>query len=157
QPVDLTGCHLTDDPTTNKFTFGPGVTLGPREFLSLVQTQLNFALHAAGETVYLINSNGTRVLDVVRFAGQPRDVAFGGTPDGSPWWRRLVSRTPGAPNSAAASPVIVINETLYAPLSGGDDDQFVELYNASAGQVDLSGWRFVDGIDFTFPPGIMLA
>src|SRR5262249_54988713 len=63
QPADLSGCHLTDDPSTNKFTFAAGITLGPRAFLVLDQNQLHFALSSAGETVYLINSNGTRVLD----------------------------------------------------------------------------------------------
>ena len=57
QPADLSGCHLTDDPATNKFTFAPGVTLEPRGFLALDQTQLGFALSSAGETVYLVNTN----------------------------------------------------------------------------------------------------
>jgi len=32
-------------------------------------------------------------------------------------------------------------------------EEFVELYNRGAAPVNLSGWYFSDGIDFTFPPG----
>ncbi|HXJ76774.1 MAG TPA: lamin tail domain-containing protein, partial [Candidatus Dormibacteraeota bacterium] len=155
-PVDLSGCHLTDDPTTNKFTFPAGTVLEPGGFLAMTETQLNFALRAAGETVYLINNDDTRVLDAVRFAGQARDVSYGRTPDGGPRWRPLTTRTPGQANSPARNPEVVINEILYAPLSDQDDDQFVELHNPGMGTVALDGWRFVDGIDFTFPTNVAL-
>jgi parallel beta-helix repeat protein len=51
---------------------------------------------------------------------------------------------------------IVINELMYDPLDGEDADEYVELYNAGYGSVDLSDWRFSDGIDFTFPQGTVL-
>ena len=129
QPADLSGCHLTDDRTTNKFTFASGVTVGPGGFLALDQTQLDFALSSAGETVYLINSNGTRVLDAVRLGPQAPGVPLGRSPDGSAQWSALVAQTPGAQNSPARVRDIVINEIMYAPLSREDDDQFVELHN----------------------------
>ena len=37
------------------------------------------------------------------------------------------------------------------------DDQWVELYNRSGSEVDLSGWSFGEGIDFEFPFGTTLA
>lgn len=49
---------------------------------------------------------------------------------------------------------IVINEIHYNPCTAQGDDllfEFVELYNNEAVAVDLSGWSFADGIDFTFP------
>ena len=125
QSADLSGAHLTDDPATNKFTFAGGTMLGPRTFLALNQTQLGFALSSGGETLYLINSNGTRVLDAIRFGAQARGVAFGRVPDGSAWWSELSTKTPGQSNSAALVRDIVINEIMYAPLSGKSDDQFV--------------------------------
>lgn len=36
------------------------------------------------------------------------------------------------------------------------DNQWVELYNRGTDEVDLSGWDFGEGIDFEFPPGIVL-
>lgn len=51
-------------------------------------------------------------------------------------------------------PLIVINEIMYNPPPElGDDDywEYVELYNNDDVTVDLSGWSFSEGIDFTFP------
>lgn len=52
----------------------------------------------------------------------------------------------------AASPVI-INEIHYHPAHDCEEEEFFELYNASGQTVDLSGWRFAEGIDYTFPEG----
>ena len=38
-----------------------------------------------------------------------------------------------------------------------DDEEWIELYNRGDGAVDLSGWEFVDGIRYEFPPGTLLA
>ncbi|PYJ03203.1 MAG: hypothetical protein DME25_12935, partial [Verrucomicrobia bacterium] len=46
---------------------------------------------------------------------------------------------------------IVINEIMYDPISGASEDQYVELHNRGFNPVNLGGWRFVDGIRFTFP------
>src|SRR6185503_19832258 len=63
----------------------------------------------------------------------------------------------GFPLSASASDFdIVINEIFYNPWTDEDRDEFVELYNAGAAAVDLSGWSFSEGIKFTFPPGAAL-
>lgn len=52
---------------------------------------------------------------------------------------------------------IVINEIHYHPNDNDPRMEYVELYNRGAAEVDLSGWRFSRGIDFTFPPGARLA
>lgn len=156
-PADLSGCHLTDDPATNKFTFAAGTVLTPGKFLALTESELNFALNAAGETLYLIDSKGTRVLDAVRFGGQGRDIAFGRFPDGSPAWSRLSQPTPGAANGLPENRKIVISEILYSPISREDDDQFVEVHNCGSTMVDLGGWRLMDGVDYEFPKETTLA
>ncbi len=51
---------------------------------------------------------------------------------------------------------VVINEIMYNPPDAGDAGEYVELYNAGYGSVDLSNWRFSDGVDFTFPEGTVL-
>ena len=35
--------------------------------------------------------------------------------------------------------------------------RIIELYNRGSSPVDLSGWRFTDGITFTFAPNTVLA
>ncbi len=151
QPVNLSGCILTDDPATNRYRIPNGTTLAARAYLAYDQNQLGFRLSAAGETIYLISSNGTRVLDALRFGPQQNGVASGRTPDGAPVIRRLAYATRGASNAPWRVEDIVINEIMFHPISENTDDEYVELHNRSAVPVNLAGWRFVDGVDFEFP------
>jgi hypothetical protein len=152
-PVDLGGCVITDDPITNRFRIPAGTVISPRGHVVFDETRLGFRLDAAGETVFLISSNLTRVLDAVRFGPQENGVAFGRTPDGALDWRRLREPTAGFENATYVVSDVVINEILYAPVTGDDDDEFVELHNRGSVPVDLGGWSFGDGIDFRFPAG----
>lgn len=151
--VDISGCILTDDIATNRFRVPAGTVLGPRAFISFDQSQLRFSLSAGGETIYLLSPTADRLLDIVRFAGQENGVSTGRSPDGSPTIRRLSAPTAGAANAPWRIEEVVINEIMYDPLSGDSDDQYVEIFNRSATPVDLSGWKFVDAIEYTFPEG----
>ena len=151
--ADLSGCWLSDNPATNKFRIPDGTTLAPRGFIAFDQTQLGFALGADGESVYLVNSNGTRVLAAVRFDGQANGIAFGRFPDGTPDLQPLVATTFGTTNAPALLRDVVINETLYNPISGNDDDEFIELHNRGAQPANIGDWRFSSGINYTFPSG----
>ncbi|MBN1421979.1 MAG: CotH kinase family protein [Planctomycetes bacterium] len=58
---------------------------------------------------------------------------------------------------------IIINEVMYHPMgpdatSELDDDvlEYVELYNRGTEAVDLAGWSFDRGIQYTFPSGTTL-
>ncbi len=55
-------------------------------------------------------------------------------------------------------PRVVINEVHYNPASATDDEEFIELLNADADAVDLSGWRIVEfgSPGCTFPGGTVL-
>src|SRR5262245_22890794 len=99
QTLDLSGCVLTDDPSTNRFFVPPNTPILPGGFVYFTQTNLNFALSAAGETIYFKNVALTRVIDAVRFGGQENGVATGRFPDGADPFHRLLARTPGAPNA----------------------------------------------------------
>src|SRR6266850_3323030 len=50
----------------------------------------------------------------------------------------------------AASPVL-INEIFYHPASTNVLEEWVELYNPAVTNVNLSGWKFSKGLQFTFP------
>ena len=41
---------------------------------------------------------------------------------------------------------------MYDPISGNDDDQYIELYNQGTNTVSLANWQFTAGVNFTFPP-----
>jgi hypothetical protein len=156
QPVDISGCVLTDDAATNKFVVPAGSIIPAGGFAYYSETNMNFRLNAAGETIFFENPDQSRVLDAVQFGGQENGVATGRWPDGANDFYRLSSLTPGAPNSAIRQSNIVINELMYDPISGNDDDQYIELYNRSTNQVDLSGWQLSGGISFTIARNTIL-
>lgn len=151
QPVDVSGCILTDDFKTNKFVIPDGTIIPARGFAWFSETNMNFALSAAGETIYFKSADRTRVIDAVHFGGQENGVPTGRWPDGANDWYRLSAKTPGTNNASIRISQVVINELMYHPISGDDDDQYVELYNRGATAVNLGGWGLRDGIDFTFP------
>lgn len=68
------------------------------------------------------------------------------------------SPTPGSANGAGVSyPGVLINELHYNSEDKTRSLEFVELHNAGAVNVDLSGWEFTDGIGFVFPAGTTMA
>jgi hypothetical protein len=156
-PADVSGCWLSDAPATNKFRIPDGSVLPPRGFIAFDEAQLGFGLAADGETIYLVNADNSRVLDCVRFEGQANGWSWGRIPDGTSDWRECSARTPGTTNSPALRRDIVINEIMYHPPSGTDDDQYIELFNRGTNVLNLGGWRLTDGISFTFAPNTLLA
>jgi hypothetical protein len=154
--VDLSGAWLSDDRDTNKFRILEGTTIGPRGFATFNQTTLGFALSSGGERIYLVNPSQTRVIDMHAFEAQAVNVSSGRYPDGSPSFHELATRTAGTANSALLVRDVVINELMFNPISGDDADEFVELYNRGATAVNLSGWRFTAGINYTFPSNTTL-
>jgi hypothetical protein len=50
-------------------------------------------------------------------------------------------------------PEVMISDIAYYTVSGDEDLEFIGLYNPGNSRVDLSGYKFVQGITFTFPDG----
>ncbi|MBI3416210.1 MAG: lamin tail domain-containing protein [Verrucomicrobia bacterium] len=157
QPVDLSGCFLSDDAVTNKFAIPNGTVIVPKGFVVFDQNQIGFSLNAAGETIYFKSAANDRVIDAVRFAGQQNGVSVGRFPDGAPDFHALKSPTPGAANDKLLIRDVVINEIMYDPISHDSDDEFVELYNRGTASVNLANWRLSQAISFKFPAGTILA
>ncbi|MGA2853748.1 MAG: lamin tail domain-containing protein, partial [Verrucomicrobiota bacterium] len=154
--VDISGCILTDDATTNKFVIPPGTIIPPRGFVFYSETNMNFALNALGESIFFIKPDRSRILDAVQFATQQNGIAMGRWPDGANDFYRLQAKTPGAPNAPILISPVVINELMYDPISGNDDDQYVELYNRGTTNINLGNWQLAGGVTFTFPANVML-
>jgi hypothetical protein len=154
--VDVSGCILTDDPATNEFVIPTGTVIGPGGFVAFEQSQFGFILNGQGETLYFIKPDGSRVLDAVQFGAQADGVSYGRWPDGANDFYAFTTNTPGAHNSTVLIGDVVINELMYDPISGNDDDQYIELYNKGTNTINLSGWQFTAGVTFTFPPGAVV-
>jgi len=56
-----------------------------------------------------------------------------------------------SPGSVVGQPRIVINEIHYNPDVKTEPVEFIELYNAGSSPVNLGGWSFSGGLDYTFP------
>ena len=156
-PVDLSGAWLSDDPATHKFRIPDGTRLPERGFISFGSSQLGFALNTAGEAIFLVNSNRTRVIDALTFGAQAPGATGGRCPDGGPTLRPLQTSTRGEPNSGPLHSDIVINELMYDPISGQVEDEYIELYNRGTNAVDVSGWQLQSEVDFTIPSPTVIA
>lgn len=53
---------------------------------------------------------------------------------------------------------VTINEVFYQPpgIPENPAREFIELYNPDSSVVDVSGWKFTNGVDFTFPNGVTI-
>ncbi len=152
QSINIGGAFLSDDASVNKFQIPANTTLPARGFAYFTQDTLGFALNSGGESLFLISPDNQRVIDAVRFEGQENGISTGRHRDGAPEFSALQSPTPGTANSAPLLRNLVINELMFHPISD-EAHEYVELHNRGGATVDVSGWRFVDGIDFTFPAG----
>ncbi|MEM7394069.1 MAG: lamin tail domain-containing protein, partial [Verrucomicrobiota bacterium] len=104
-------------------------------------------------------------LDLGPQGGPFAAAALGLEPDTFYYVRALARNVAGdgwAPNTETfmtpTSPPlnVVINEIHYDPEPNTEKRSYIELYNAGTNAVDLSGWRFSDGVDFDFPLGSMI-
>ena len=61
---------------------------------------------------------------------------------------------PGPPQFDAQ---ILVSNTEPDPVSGDDEEEWIELKNITAEAIDVSGWAVSGGISFVFAPGTVLA
>lgn len=133
----------------------PDQELAAGGFLVIDASALGF-VPAGNERLFLVSSSGV-LLDGRVVTNRLR----GRGPDGA--WIFPTSPTFGDANVFAIPSAIVINEIMYKqrPVSQKplveSDEEWIELHNRSDAAVDLSGWKFSQGVGFTFPAGTMMA
>jgi hypothetical protein len=133
-------------------------TLAPGALLHLDAETLGLRADV-GQPVFLYAADRTTVLDAVRLAAGPQARH----PDGD--WRRPAATTPGAANTFAPTPAVVVSELSYhapdQPLADGsftaDDLEWIELHNRGAAALDVGGWQLVDAIGYQVPAGTKIA
>lgn len=101
----------------------------------------DFGLSSGGETVWFENAGG-QVIDSIAFPTMPETQSYGRFPDGSTNLQLLNTITKGGPNSNAMPNLIWINE-IYSRGTTADPD-WIEIYNASASPMDISGYKIYD-------------
>lgn len=168
QPVDLSGCALTDDiDLPNRWVFPDNTLLMPGQFLLLTAPELGFAFSELGADAALLQMNGTqvmRILDSVEIPAANRQESLGAfaRSDARIDFTELRFLTPGAPNALPRVGPVVISEIMFVPPP--NQAQFLELANLTASPVSLfdparptNVW-VLDGVgSFAFPPHTVLA
>ena len=164
--VALSGLWLSDTPSTPFITQLPALSfIEPKGTTRLWADgsagggpHCNFKLSKSGESIVLTAVNGGSTIDTITFSGQTTDVSQGRLPDGSATVVSFSSKSasPGSGNWAPAP--VVINEVLSRHNAPFEDA--VELFNATAAAVDLSGWWLSDDVSvrqkFRIPTGTVL-
>lgn len=155
EPQDLAALELRPLGSSKHYSFPPGTLLPAHQLLAIPEHLLGFPLKS--ERLLLARSDGTGVVDVWDVPPLPPSAAWGLSPDGQGEPRLLSGQSAGANNLPRLVPPVVINEIMFHPLSDREADDFIELYNRSAETVDLSHWRFTEGVAFQFPAGTRLS
>ena len=164
--IDISGYHLTDDRNDlMKAKLPEGTTIPARGSKTFTDTELSldFTPVAAEEGddarrfIALSNGDGTRVIDARIFEPEGDELSEARIPDGSLTFSGHANPTRGEANTVPAERDIVINEIMYHPWNNDRRGEFVELFNRSEREIDLSGWRITKGISFDFPDGTAMA
>jgi len=149
--ADISGYKIYDSGgqagTKPKKLIPDGTILQPGEFFVIVVDDADasgFGLSSGGETVWFENAGGT-VIDEIIFPALAETESYGRYPDGSSNLQILSIVTRGAANDNSTPPpsvVLKINE-IYSRGTAENPD-WVEIFNASTVEVDLSGYKIYD-------------
>jgi hypothetical protein len=173
-PINIGGWYLSDGNQPagvsdglaeyKKFRIPNGTILQPGAYLVFDEDDFNstpdvhpsFSFNSAeGDDVYLVQADPTtgkllNFVDHVDFAAAANGESFGRWPNGEGSLYPMQSRTLGAANSGPRIGPLIISELMYNPQSGNDDLEYIELTNITDAAMNLSGWKFDAGVDFTF-------
>ncbi|MBE3123234.1 MAG: lamin tail domain-containing protein, partial [Planctomycetes bacterium] len=62
----------------------------------------------------------------------------------------------GIPASQIGTPAINFGAFEVSPVSGNQDEEYIELRNPNSYAVDISGWKLRGGVDYTFDKGTVI-
>ena len=180
-PVDLTGGFLTDTATNLTRWQLPPITIGGGEYMVFFASgsavndyqdpggnyHTNFKLSGGGEYLALVDMVAevpTVVQEFVsdggEFPDQFADISYGLMP-GTGEETYFLEPSPGTVNGGVTTTnppqQIIINEIMYHPASENDAEEFIEIHNRGDVEVDLAGWSFTNGVDYTVPADTTIA
>ncbi len=133
------------------YIFPHGSSLPANGLLALTQTELGFRPES-GDSLALFTPGRVFVADAVVIKSTVR----GRFPDATGVWLLPARATPGLSNAFVFHHDIVINEILYHPFESSSSESWIELFNRGTQRIDLTDWRFDDGVRFRFPRGTTL-
>lgn len=154
------------DSRGTRFSVPEPTQIPPRGHIVFLDAQLGFDVQLAGVTYALVEPDGRTFVDALDPHAAPTGepgLSFGRFPDGGGAGFLLRTVTREAANQLELPTEVLVNEIYYHPpyvppdgdceSKCSDAEQWIELHNRSAGEVDLSRWRLANAIDFDFPSG----
>ncbi|MHC4313347.1 MAG: lamin tail domain-containing protein, partial [Planctomycetota bacterium] len=179
EAINIGGWFLSDnnrdEPNLTKYRIADGTTIASNDYLVFYQdTDFNnpgdpgclvpFALSENGEEACLSSRLDPNVFltgyrEVEDFGASQTNVSFGRYYKPSTDNFNFVAmdyNTPDVNNAYPSVGPVVINEIMYNPPTGNQDEEYVELHNITGALVTLyrydksTPWKFTDGIDYTF-------
>lgn len=129
-----------------KFTLPAGSVIAPKGYLIVVvddESESGFGLSSNGEQIWLESPSGNIVNDIT-FPALTATQSYGRFPDGTENLQIMETVTRGAANTDAipAQAVVVMNEVFSRGTT--EDPDWVELYNDSDVEINISGWLIYD-------------
>ena len=172
-----------DDPSLKKFEIPDNTWIGAGEYLVFYESldfgnetnpgcHVSFALSENGESVCLTLGYDGQVggyREQETFGATEQEVALGRYYKPSTGTYNFVAMSAHTPGQANADPKvgpIIIDRIMYNPIFGYTQEEYIRLKNISNDPVMLQEydndldmyipWKFTDGIDYTFPLGIVV-
>jgi len=159
--INLNNWYLSDDIDELKKWAIPAIEIAGNSYISFDEvtgfhnpTSIGFGLNKAGEEVILSYLPGTsegRVVDTVRFNAQQIDTSIGRYTDGDTYWLEMTPSRDSANDNPTLN--IMVDELMYHP-ADDTDDEYIELYNPTAGTIYLENsegsWRLDGAVDYIF-------
>lgn len=163
-PVDLNSYYLSDDETRHDKWQLPAITLQPDEYLVVFLTgndvkegelHSSFRLGSADSVLTLTHSGMRQTVAIDQTSGE--NISYGRVADGS--WLYFAQPTPAAENTTkgfveldaaareAGKKTVTINEVSAAKEARSERLDWVELYNSTSEELDLTGWVLSDSTD----------
>ncbi len=155
--LNLGGFRITWDPYPPGagYSLPSGTILPAGGLLAFDAAILNFTIPQEEARYILLDSEGNFVAGLDALLG-PLVSSWGLYPDGGGEGFALAGASKGTANRIELQDAVVINEIHYHPRIHPDDpekaaqEEFIELYNWSDDDVDLTGWRFTRGLNYAF-------
>jgi len=175
-PINIGGWYISDndsnDISLKRYQITAGTTIPANGHIVFYEnlhfnnpgdlgSNVQFQLSENGDDVYLSSGQGSSLTGYrvkEDFDASQADIAFGRYQKSTGTFNfvAMSSNTPGSANAYPKVEPVVINEIMYNPLSGNQNEEYIELHNLSGAPVTLYdvaesvAWKFKEGIKYEF-------
>ena len=137
-PINVSGWFMKDK-SGGRYNFGD-VSVEPLGFLLVYPS---FSLNQTDEEIFLYNSD-QELTDYFTYSTSKEDISYSRAIDGNGEWTDELEPTPGQTNEVIYPGDLRINEIYPTPDGEKDEHEWIEIYNYSASEINLTNWTLSD-------------